>query len=213
MKNIHIVLSQDILSKAKLGEDTSTLRRKLYYIRPRALEISLDNDDLKKTFWLNIYNAFYIILKSDSEQENSKFKQRKVKVSRTHFSLNDIEHGILRKHKFRFGFGYIDNPFYSILIKSISVQKIDYRIHFALRCNQLDSYPIPFFNPTEINNQLNLVTNIILNNESTLNHQSKKIITPRFVFFHFKDFGGFRSIKKIMEYNLKKNLKDYKLNF
>jgi Protein of unknown function, DUF547 len=197
-KNYQLKLSENILSKAKIGEDTSSLRRELYYIRPRVLEKSLHNDDLKKAFWLNIYNAFYIILKNDPEQKDIKLKQKKVKVARSYFSLNDIEHGILRRHKFRFGFGYLNNPFYSNFIKNISVQKIDYRIHFALRCNQLDNYPVDFFEHKVIDNQLNIVEKVFLNSETTINPKLKKRIPLKFVFFHFKDFGGLHNVKKML---------------
>jgi Protein of unknown function, DUF547 len=204
VKRYQIILSENILSKAKIGEDTSSLRRELYYIRPRTLEKNLHNDDLKKAFWLNIYNAFYIILKNDSEQKDEKLKEKKVKVARSYFSLNDIEHGILRRQKFRFGFGYFNNPFYSSFIKSISVQKTDYRIHFALRCNQLSDYPVHFFEHKIIENQLDIVAKVFLNSEATANTQFKKRIAPRFVFFHFKDFGGLHAIKKIMASHLVK---------
>jgi hypothetical protein len=197
-KNYQIILSENILSRAKLGEDTSSLRRELYYIRPRTLEKSLNNDDLKKAFWLNIYNAFYIISKNDPEQNDIKLKQKKVKVARSHFSLNDIEHVILRKHKFRIGFGYLNNPFYSSFIKKISVQKIDHRLHFALRCNQLDNCPVDFFKHEVIENQLNTVEKVFLNPEVAINPEPKKRIPLKFVFFHFKDFAGLHAIKKIM---------------
>jgi Protein of unknown function, DUF547 len=197
-----MIVSENILSKAKLGEDTSSLRRELYYISPITLVKNLYDDDLKKAFWLNIYNAFYIILKNDPEQKNSNLKQKKVKVARSHFSLNDIEHGILRRHKFRFGFGYINNPFYSSFIKTISVKKIDYRIHFALRCNQLEEYPVAFFESKDIENQLDIVSGLFLNYEVSINKKIKKNIIPRLVFFHFRDFGGFHAIKKIMESHL-----------
>lgn len=40
----------------------------------------------------------------------------------------------LRKHRWKWSFGYLPNPFELILIRNLAVQKVDCRIHFALNC-------------------------------------------------------------------------------
>ncbi|RTY83629.1 hypothetical protein EKL99_03325 [Flavobacterium sp. ZB4P23] len=67
-KNYYAALSEEILSTAKLGKDTTSLRRQLYYIRHTKIEKSLDTDALKKTFWINIYNAFYLIILNETRR-------------------------------------------------------------------------------------------------------------------------------------------------
>ena len=119
-------MSEEILSLAKSQRDTIPLRRQLFYIGQAKLEKSLNTDDLKKTFWINIYNAFYLITLKETKLENDIFDLKRIKIARTVFSLNDIEHGILRKYKFRIGYGYIMNPFYSHFIKTLAVNKVDY---------------------------------------------------------------------------------------
>ncbi|MFV8361539.1 DUF547 domain-containing protein [Flavobacterium sp. LS1P3] len=80
-------------------------------------------------------------------------------MARAVFSLNDIEHGILRKYKFRIGYGFITNPFYSNCIKTIAVYKVDYKIHFAIRSLELEKKTIDCFDCDEIEKQLTEVTN------------------------------------------------------
>ena len=150
MKNYYTTLSEEILSVAKSGKDTVTLRRQLFYIRQAKLEKSLNTDDLKKTFWINIYNAFYLINLKEKKLGKEIFNLKRIKIARAVFSLNDIEHGILRKYKFRIGYGYITNPFYSDFIKKLAVSKVDYRIHFALRSLELEKNTINCFDCEEI---------------------------------------------------------------
>ena len=59
MLNYYIDLSERILAKAKLQEDTAELRKELYYIRTNILERKINTDELKKYFGL-----IYIILMS-----------------------------------------------------------------------------------------------------------------------------------------------------
>jgi hypothetical protein len=54
MLNYYIDLSERILTKAKLGEDSTSLRKELYYIRASSLEFKINTDELKKKFWVNI---------------------------------------------------------------------------------------------------------------------------------------------------------------
>ncbi|MFV8358565.1 hypothetical protein ACNQGB_20580, partial [Flavobacterium sp. XS1P32] len=62
MKNYYNTLAEEIFYLANLEIDTSSLRRQFFYINPVKLEKSLDNDNLKKAFWINVYNAFYLII-------------------------------------------------------------------------------------------------------------------------------------------------------
>jgi Protein of unknown function, DUF547 len=126
MKNYQIILSENILSKAKIGEDTTSLRKELYYIRPSSLEIKLNTDELKKAFWVNIYKAYILIMANEPQQKSSMLKRKRIKIAHNLLSLDDIEHGILRIHKYKIGFCYVNNPFYPSFIKRLSIEKIDY---------------------------------------------------------------------------------------
>lgn len=213
MKNYYTTLSEEILSVAKSGKDTLTLRRQLFYIRQAKLEKSLNTDDLKKTFWINIYNAFYLIILKETKQGKEIFNLKRIKIARAVFSLNDIEHGILRKYKFRIGFGYITNPFYSNLIKTLAVSKVDYRIHFALRSLDLEKKTIDYFDCEEIEKQLTIVTKDFIRLETEFDNESKTIRASDFLLSYSRDFGGKKSVKKLLETIFERDLKEYKLRF
>ena len=213
MKNYYTTLSEEILSVAKSGKDTVTLRRQLFYIRQAKLEKSLNTDELKKTFWINIYNAFYLITLKETKLGKEIFNLKRIKISRAIFSLNDIEHGILRKYKFRIGYGYITNPFYSNFIKTLAVNKVDYRIHFALRSLELKKKTIDCFNYEEIEKQLTEVTNDFIRLETEFDHESKTIRVSAFLLSYLRDFGGKKTVKKLLETIFERDLKEYKLRF
>ncbi|MDI6050425.1 MULTISPECIES: DUF547 domain-containing protein [unclassified Flavobacterium] len=213
MKNYYTTLSEEILSLAKSGKDTVTLRRQLFYIRQAKLEKSLNTDDLKKTFWINIYNAFYLINLKETKQGKEIFNLKRIKIARAIFSLNDIEHGILRKYKFRIGFGYITNPFYSDFIKTLAVNKVDYRIHFALRSINLEKKTIDYFDCEEIEKQLTIVTKDFIRLETEFDNESKTIRASDFLLSYLRDFGGKKSVKKLLETVFERDLNEYKLRF
>ncbi|MDI5887121.1 DUF547 domain-containing protein [Flavobacterium yafengii] len=213
MKNYYTTLSEEILSVAKSGKDTIALRRQLFYIRKVKLEKSLNTDDLKKTFWINIYNAFYLINLTEAKQGKEIFNLKRIKIARAVFSLNDIEHGILRKYKFKIGFGYITNPFYSHFIKTLAVSKVDYRIHFALRSICLEKKTIDYFDYEEIDKQLTIVTKDFIHLETEFDNESKIIRASDFLLSYLSDFGGKNSVKQLLETIFERDLKEYKLRF
>ncbi|MDI6034742.1 DUF547 domain-containing protein [Flavobacterium sp. LB2P84] len=213
MKNYYTTLSEEILSVANSGKDTITLRRQLFYIRQAKLEKSLDTDDLKKTFWLNIYKAFYLITLKDTKLGKEIFNLKRIKIARAVFSLNDIEHGILRKYKFRIGYGYITNPFYSDFIKTLAVSRVDYRIHFALRSLNLEKNTIDYFDCEEIEKQLTVLTKDFIKLETEIDNESKTIRVSDFLLSYLRDFGGKKSVKKLLETIFERDLEEYKLRF
>ncbi|MCE7996569.1 MAG: DUF547 domain-containing protein [Roseivirga sp.] len=122
---------------------------------------SLIDDDLRKTFWINIYNGltnYFIIrhgLKNSVWEVENFFSALRVSIGGTHFSLDDIEHGILRKNGERkkgksrqFETG---NPKLKLMVK-----EFDPRIHFALNCGSISCPPIAFYSAENIGKELNL---------------------------------------------------------
>ena len=189
MKNYYNTLAEEIFYLANLELDTTPLRRQFFYIKPIKLKKSLDTDDLKKTFWINIYNAFYLIISNEIKQNNKIFNLKRIKIAGSVLSLNDIEYGILRKCKFKIVFGYISNPFYSAFIKNIAVSKVDNRICFALRHTNLTKENIDYFDCDLIEKQLVTISTSFIGPETELGTKSKTIKIPAFLLSYFKDFG------------------------
>ncbi len=118
MDNFPIQLSENILAHAQLSQDTSMLRRELYYLKETKLERFLATDELKILFWCNIYNAFVLIISKENMDSKAALNHKRIKIARTTLSLNDIEFRLLGvKHH---------NPvcrFFSVLCTSVFIKK------------------------------------------------------------------------------------------
>ncbi|WP_269686381.1 DUF547 domain-containing protein [Flavobacterium lacustre] len=132
MPKYYINLSERILEKARLGEDSSSLRKELYFTRASNLVSKLNTDNLKKTFWLNIYEAYTLIMISESKDSKNFLKRKRIKFSHYLLSLEDIKYGILKAHKYKIGIYYINNPFYPNFIKRLAVEKTDKHLNQSL---------------------------------------------------------------------------------
>lgn len=212
--NSLLSLSGKLLLNVKLNEPTSTEEQKLRSISIMVLHHELKTDDAKKTFWINIYNAYFQIL-SNREKLYRKtiFSKKIIIIAQTRFSLDDIEHGILRKYRWKQSFGYLPNPFTSLLIRNLAVHKLDYRIHFALNCGAKSCPPIAFYTLEKIDNQLNDAMYSFILSETAIDRNNKTIATSKLLHWYRADFGGTSGIKKVLQHVLELQFNTYKLSF
>ena len=101
MKTNFIQLSQEFLYAARTGDSTVLYMDTLKLANPDELASQLNSDDKRLAFWLNIYNGFtQVILKKNPEQyktRSSFFSSKQIFIAGEQLSLDDIEHGILRR--------------------------------------------------------------------------------------------------------------------
>ncbi|MFH7000606.1 DUF547 domain-containing protein [Flavobacterium bizetiae] len=212
--NSLLSLSGKLLLNVKLNEGTATEEQKLKIVSLTDLQNELISDDAKKTFWINIYNAYFQILsKRLKVQRKIIFNKKEIIIAQTRFSLDDIEHGILRKYRCKWSFGYLPNPLSSKLIRHLAVKKIDYRIHFALNCGAKSCPPIAFYSIENSNKQLNDAMHSFITSETKVDNKSKTIATSKLLHWYRGDFGGIKGIRKVLEQVLELQLETYTLTF
>jgi thiol-disulfide isomerase/thioredoxin len=202
-KNTLIKLSQDFMYAAKSNEDVTAFLEQLKNIYYQALIDSLKNDDDKKAFWINLYNAYVnsSLHKNAEQYKNRKqfFKAKNIIIAGKTFSLDKMEHGILRKSKIKWSLGYLSKLFPNKIEKQLRVNKLDYRIHFALNCGAKSCPPIAFYNSTEINNQLNLATKAYLSGEAEYKKENNTLMLPAILGWFRRDFGGKKKIISLLK--------------
>lgn len=176
----------------------------------------------KLSFWINIYNAAVIhgvielgLIHSVKEVPNF-FDRVTYEIGGFLFSLNDMEHGILRGNQrppYRFfkPFGKKDPR------KDFSVQPMDPRIHFALVCGAASCPPISFYEADQIDFQLQLAAESFINSPEVQVLPGDKLLLLSMIFKWYKgDFGGsdqalMDMILRFLDEGEKKNfLKDYR---
>ncbi|WP_052356609.1 DUF547 domain-containing protein [Faecalimicrobium dakarense] len=170
-------------------EEMDYLYNKLKYID---LDKLVD-EDAKKAFYINIYNGlvnYFIIkmrLKDFIPKGKSFFRNQKANIGGYMWSLDDIEHGILRKNK---------RPLNSfrLLIKDDDPRKKyildneDCRIHFALNCGGKSCPAIRAYTSDNINNELNISEEVFINSEIEIDDVNRTIVTSKLFKWYRKDF-------------------------
>jgi hypothetical protein len=193
-----IRLSEKLLLLVKTGEDTAAIAERLGSLPEIELQTALTDDMHKKAFWINLYNAFYQILRTEKGLNKPDiFTQKAFVVAGLPLSLDEVEHGILRKYRWKWSLGYLPDPFAGKEIRRLAVKRLDFRIHFALNCGAKSCPPIAFYSPAKLDVQLDLASRSFLENETLI--QKKEIRVSRLFLWFMGDFGGKKGIRKVLE--------------
>ncbi|MEO6915180.1 MAG: DUF547 domain-containing protein [Chitinophagaceae bacterium] len=209
-----IKLSEQLLYNVKTEESTIALEKALAGMERKRLIDGLNNDDAIKTFWINMYNAWFQILATREKKKRPEiFTGKLINIAQMKFSLDDIEHGILRRYRWKLSKGYLPKLFPGKLIKQLAVSKIDYRIHFALNCGAKSCPPIAFYTYSNIDKQLDIAARSFLNSETTFDDAKKEITVSKIMNWFIADFGGKNGIRRIIKEKLKRDVTGYHIRF
>lgn len=204
-----IALSGQLLLNVKSELSTDSVELALAKIKTEELVAGLSNDEARKTFWINIYNAYFQILSlREKKGKGEIFKVKAICIAQTKFSLDDIEHGILRKYRWKLSMGYLPQFCPLKIIRQLSVSNIDFRIHFSLNCGAKSCPPIAYYEYAHIDEQLDLATLAFLNTETEIDLTKKVVKVPKLMWWFKGDFGGKEGINTILKKYVKKELPD-----
>ena len=208
-------LAEALLLKVKKQQDTAPLERELAEsISLKGLHTALANDDRRKAFWINIYNAYFQVLRSrDGHVAPAICQEPLVTIAGQPFSLDDIEHGILRRYRWKFSLGFLPNLFTSRLIRRLAVSRMDYRIHFALNCGAVSCPPIAFYQHEKLDAQLDMATRSFMESETIVDEVRGEVRVSRLLLWFLGDFGGFRGIRRLLKEALGLETKGRKIRF
>ncbi len=171
------------------------------YLQKAALLRNFDLSQLKDrqeklALWINLYNTMVIHgvidwdIRESVKENNGFFTRLKYDIGGHLFSLNDIEHGILRGNArppygfFRpFGPGDPRLPF--------AVTPPDPRVHFTLVCGSRSCPPIGFYISERIDEQLELAAASFINSPEVEIIPSENLLRISQIFrWYRRDFGG-----------------------
>jgi hypothetical protein len=188
-----------LLRTARAERSTEELRFALKKADWKQLVASLEDDADRKAFWINLYNAFFLILRKEEGMERPAiFRERAIKLAGLSLSLDEIEHGILRRFRWKCSLGYLPNPFYRAVIKRMAVDRLDPRIHFALNCGAKSCPPIAFYFPERIDAQLGMATASFLAAETIFQEEQQLIVVSRLFQWYQGDFGGRKGVRAML---------------
>lgn len=190
----YLAVSENYLITLKEKGNAEPFREKVAKINADSLAQFLNSPIKKKVFWINLYNAFIQDLLSRNpelyEDRSSFFSKKQLKVAGEEISFDQIEHGILRGAKWKLSLGYINDPFISDFEKSFIVEKLDYRIHFALNCGASSCPPIAIYTLDNFEDLIEQLAEKFLQGVSSYDSTENEVKTTALFSWFRADFGG-----------------------
>ena len=171
-------------------------------IDAEALDRKLDTQARQLAFWINIYNGYtQHFLKTDPalylKNRSKYFGLEQVEIAGDRVSLEDIEHGVLRRGATTLSLGHVRTlalrrPF----IQRFAVDAVDYRIHFALNCGARSCPPVLPYTADAVNAQLDVGSRDYLSREVRYDAAAQVVHVPALLRWFSADFdGGSREAK------------------
>jgi len=196
-----VALSHALLRAVRRDEPTTESEVALRDLDPGLLDAALADDHAAIAFWVNCYNAFtQLALARDPDQyDRHRFFTRDIApVAGRVLSLDDIEHGILRRGHVKWGLGYIRSPFGGTFLRRMRPSRLDPRIHFALNCGAASCPPIAAYTAEGIDDELDMATASYLESEVAYDSETNVATVPRIMLWFRGDFGGKAGIVELL---------------
>ena len=157
--------------------------------------ISLKTRESKLAFWINIYNSLVVhgIIEleiKNSVREYSKFFESvSYNIGGYNFSLDEIEHGILRRNIKKHLFAR--RPFANSDARTqFIMSELEPRIHFSLVCGSKSCPPIGTYQEEKIDKQLDIAVGNFVNGPDVFIEKDKNRLKLSKIFKWYKaDFG------------------------
>ncbi len=198
-----IELSRQFIYASRTGAETAGLVQQLASVPYDSLLSSLPGDREKKAFWINLYNGFtQVRLTKDAAQYSNRsafYGGREMVVAGHLFSLDDIEHGILRRSSVKWSLGYLNKWFPRKIEKQLRVDNVDWRIHFALNCGAKSCPPIASYDPAALDKQLDLASKAYLTAEASYDSEKNSLALPALMGWFRNDFGGKKKMVELLQ--------------
>ncbi|MCP4405509.1 MAG: DUF547 domain-containing protein [bacterium] len=145
-------------------------------------------------FWLNIYNFLVLDgvaefnIRNSVQEEKEFFTKTSYRLGEYLFSLDDIEHGILRNNHRR-PYALFRQFGGSDLRQKFSMSQPDSRVHCCLCCATKSSPSLTIYMPRHIDRQLDeTVTRYLLTNGMRVDRKTGELWLSRSFYWYRKDF-------------------------
>ncbi|MFQ5735768.1 MAG: glycoside hydrolase family 15 protein [Thermodesulfobacteriota bacterium] len=156
---------------------------------------SITDREERLSFWINIYNLLVIHtvvelgVRDSINEVNGFFTRCLYRIGDLTFSLDDIEHGILRGNQRPPA--SLWRPFSSTdPRRSLIVDPIDPRVHFALVCASSSCPPIELYTPQDLDRELTVAGEVFINSGGLAIYREEKRISLSKIFkWYGNDFG------------------------
>ena len=172
----------------------------LQQINLKKLHSELNTPNKKLAFWINTYNSLVQIRLLENpnlfEDKNAFFKKNDILIGGEKLSLNDIENGIMRLKTDE----NITNLF---ITKKFMLKTLENRIHFTLNCGATSCPAIAYYNPDELEQQLEGATRFYVENNCEYDAEKNEVLISELFSWFKDDFSGEDGVIEFLKkYNL-----------
>ncbi len=159
---------------------------------------SLGSRARQLAFWINLYNLLTLdaVIAMKIERSVAErwagfafFRKAAYFMDGQRFSLDDVEHGILRANRGHPCLPGDQFPSDDARNRWV-ISPMDVRVHFALNCASRSCPPIRAYNEEQLESQLNMATRNYLSQEVLLFPRQNKLCVPAIFQWFREDFGG-----------------------
>lgn len=192
-----VVVSRRLLDAVRTGDGVDDALATLAALDDEALTTLWEERRVALAFWVNCYNAgTQLLLDRRPGLYEGPFRTVRffgadcLTVGGTALSLDDIEHGILRGSRSKYGLGYLPRLLTSDFERRYRLDDVDERIHFALNCGAASCPAIRYYEPSRVDEQLSLATETYLDETVQYNPDADVVRVPRVFRWYRGDFGG-----------------------
>ncbi|WP_435064620.1 DUF547 domain-containing protein [Halobaculum sp. EA56] len=193
-----LACARRLLDSTRSGEGVDDALAALSSLRESALAPVREDRAAALAFWCNLYNAgTQVLLDRHPERYESPLRLVRffgtdcVAVAGTPLSLDDIEHGILRGSRSKYGLGYLPRlPVVSVgaFERRYRLSEPDPRVHFALNCGAASCPAIRYYERDRIDEQLDLATEAYLDATVEYDPGAGVVRVPRVIRWYAGDF-------------------------
>jgi hypothetical protein len=207
-------LAEQLLRQVRAGDPTDSLEAALANLPLGQLAAGLAHDRARKAFWLNLYNAWFQVLATRGRLGVPEiFTAPAIRVAGLDLSLDDIEHGLLRRYRWKYSLGYLPQFWPPDHLKLLCVDTLDYRVHFALNCGARSCPPIGFYQPERLELQLERATAAFIRAESLIDHQEETVRVSQIFQWFQGDFGSRQDLGRLLARHLGPEVAHYSLTY
>jgi hypothetical protein len=178
--------SELLLFAIRDKQPTENILQELWQYKQEDLLTELTEDKFKKSFWINIYNAFVQLelpkLSNQLTVPKKFFKQKIVKVAGKNYSLANIEKKMLAAG-------------------GLGLQQWDYRIIFALNKGAAASPDIVVYDSENVEQFLSIATKAYLKRAVLMDEDGFEADVPVVFKKRSADFGGKEKVIELLRFN------------
>jgi len=196
--------ARELLAAYRAGEETAGLLAVLADYDDADLAVLREDRAAALAFWTNLYNAgTQRLLAERPELYDSPLRWRFfaadcVTVAGTALSLDDIEQGVLRGSRSKYGLGYLPRLLAGSFERRYRLAEPDPRVHFALNCGAASCPAVRAYEPEAVDEQLALATRTYLDSEVAYDADRGVARVPRLFLWYRGDFGGPAGVRGLL---------------